>query len=272
MTMPLIESPLRIEPCGLEEDVDPKLVGLADDLRAAAARLGAGLDPDRLDAFRRQVRLANARASNRIEGIDATADEIAAALNGQPVPARRLAAAQAGAAHVEVEAWIDGLAVSGALPSPTSAAFIAEIHARLYRAMPEELQMAGAAAVVPGALRGPGEDVAVGRHLPPSGGRIEAFLEHFERRYRGLTSGALGRILAIPAAHHRLAYIHPFIDGNGRVGRLMSHAMLHEAGLYGHGSGRSHSRSQRARGWRVTCAGWRRPTARAAAIGTGGAT
>jgi Fic family protein len=35
-------------------------------------------------------------------------------------------------------------------------------------------------------------------------------------------------IIASAAAHHRLAWIHPFVDGNGRVARLMSHAMLSE--------------------------------------------
>ena len=36
----------------------------------------------------------------------------------------------------------------------------------------------------------------------------------------------LGRFQSVSAAHHRLLRIHPFIDGNGRVARLMSHAML----------------------------------------------
>jgi Fic family protein len=35
-------------------------------------------------------------------------------------------------------------------------------------------------------------------------------------------------ILAAAAAHHRLLWIHPFLDGNGRVARLMSHAVLLE--------------------------------------------
>ena len=33
-------------------------------------------------------------------------------------------------------------------------------------------------------------------------------------------------LLAMAAMHHRLLWIHPFIDGNGRVARLMSHAQL----------------------------------------------
>ena len=35
--------------------------------------------------------------------------------------------------------------------------------------------------------------------------------------------------MAAAAAHHRLLWIHPFLDGNGRVARLMSHAVLREA-------------------------------------------
>ncbi len=36
-------------------------------------------------------------------------------------------------------------------------------------------------------------------------------------------------ILSVAAAHHRLLWIHPFLDGNGRVARLVSHAMLLDA-------------------------------------------
>ena len=52
-----------------------------------------------------------------------------------------------------------------------------------------------------------------------------------------LFAACVGRaqILAIPAAHHRFNYIHPFPDGNGRVSRLMSYAMAHSAGIGAHG-------------------------------------
>jgi Fic family protein len=60
-------------------------------------------------------------------------------------------------------------------------------------------------------------------------------MAYFEQRYRFHPLGAAARIIAIPAAHHRLNYIHPFPDGNGRVSRLMSHAMCHAAGIAAHG-------------------------------------
>ena len=53
------------------------------------------------------------------------------------------------------------------------------------------------------------------------------FLKRFEDFYRKL--GKTETILSTAAAHHRLAWIHPFLDGNGRVARFMSHATLLEA-------------------------------------------
>src|SRR5206468_11706835 len=64
-----------------------------------------------------------------------------------------------------------------------------------------------------------------GRHIPVSPGALLRFLSRFEQVY-----GSLGRaegLMAAAAAHHRLLWMHPLLDGNGRVARLMSHAMLH---------------------------------------------
>jgi Fic family protein len=64
----------------------------------------------------------------------------------------------------------------------------------------------------------------VGRHLAVSPGAVHRFLERFEKAYSKL--GTTQGILSAAAAHHRFVWIHPFADGNGRVARLMSHAML----------------------------------------------
>jgi Fic family protein len=90
--------------------------------------------------------------------------------------------------------------------------------------------------IVPGQFRQTAiEDVAVGRHQPPSSIVVEAFMAYFERRFAQVERSASQHIIAIASAHHRLNYIHPFIDGNGRVSRLMSHAMAHHAGIGGSG-------------------------------------
>ncbi|MGE3511653.1 MAG: Fic family protein, partial [Vicinamibacterales bacterium] len=68
------------------------------------------------------------------------------------------------------------------------------------------------------------DDVKVGRHVPVSPGAVPRFLLRFEQAYCSL--GRTETVLAAAAAHHRLLWIHPFADGNGRVARLMSHATL----------------------------------------------
>ena len=76
--------------------------------------------------------------------------------------------------------------------------------------------------VVPGELRE--RDVRVGQHISVSPGAVPRFLQRFEAAYARL--GRVDAILAAAAAHHRFVWIHPFLDGNGRVARLMTHAML----------------------------------------------
>jgi Fic family protein len=79
------------------------------------------------------------------------------------------------------------------------------------------------------------EEVQVGTHLPPSPQYVEAFMGAFAERFDFFRLGQGERIIAIASAHHRFNYIHPFVDGNGRVSRLMSHAMVLRAGIGAHG-------------------------------------
>jgi Fic family protein len=56
-------------------------------------------------------------------------------------------------------------------------------------------------------------------------------LAHFERAYAGTELRSTNQLVAMAAAHHRLAWIHPFGDGNGRVTRLYSHAWIARSGI-----------------------------------------
>ena len=90
-------------------------------------------------------------------------------------------------------------------------------------------QRPGRLRIVPGELRTSG--VMVGRHVPPNADELPSFLLRFEEAYAPERLSRVHRILAVAAAHHRLLWIHPFFDGNGRVARLMSHAMLLRYGV-----------------------------------------
>jgi Fic family protein len=237
---PLAETPARIEPCLLDTN-SPEIVDLVASLSGAAHTLGARLHPRSAASLAELVRVMNCYYSNLIEGHNTTPREIERALANQldAVAERRNLQIEA-RAHIRLQREIDRLHTVGDLPEPASAPFIRWLHRSFYRDAPEAMlfiQGEGRKILMtPGEFRTASDhEVAVGRHLPPSADRVEAFMAYFEQRYRFNELGSGSRILAMAAAHHRLNYIHPFLDGNGRVSRLMSHAMALSAGIGAHG-------------------------------------
>jgi Fic family protein len=236
----MIEAPTRIEPARLEEPGEA-ISDVVADLSAEAAVLGKALHPRTAASLASLVRLMNAYYSNLIEGHNTRPRDIERALAGQfdDDETRRNLQLEA-AAHVRVQTEVDRMAADGHLPEPTSGDFILWLHREFYRDAPAEmLRIKGherEIMMIPGAWRSqPEHDVYVGRHAPPSSDRITDFMAYFEKRYRLEPMGKSGRIIAMAAAHHRLNYIHPFPDGNGRVSRLMSHAMGYGAGVGAYG-------------------------------------
>lgn len=235
-----LETPYRIEPCLLGQP-PASVVDRIADLSAASQRLAQGLHPRTASSLAELVRIMNCYYSNLIEGHNTTPREIEQALAGQFEAEEERRNLQIEAkAHIEVQRWVDQQAAAGQLEEPASVAFIQELHRRFYdHATPSMLLIQGngrSFQMSPGALRAnPGEDVSVGRHLPPSSERVPDFMTYFEQQYRFAPLGQGSRIIAMAASHHRLNYIHPFPDGNGRVSRLMSHAMGLQAGIGAHG-------------------------------------
>jgi Fic family protein len=235
-----LESPSRIEPARLDAPT-AQIADVIAELSAAAATLGRALHPRTAANLADLVRLMNTYYSNLIEGHDTRPRDIERALSGDldAEEGRRNLQLEA-AAHVRVQARIDRWAAEGALPAPASGDFLRWIHGAVYEGAPDAMLTITAEgreiSMTPGAWRSrPEEDVAVGRHQPPSSDRVEDFMRHFEERFAFERMGKAARIMAIPAAHHRFNYIHPFADGNGRVSRLMSHAMARIADIGAHG-------------------------------------
>jgi Fic family protein len=236
----MIETVQRIEPARLEQAPDDISNVLAE-LAAASAKLGHALNPRAARNLAALVRIMNTYYSNVIEGHDTRPQDIERALAGEFDNDRERRNLQIeAAAHVRVQAEIDRMAAEDRLPEPASIDFVRWLHREFYREAPQELlRIRGndrEFIMEPGAWRSrPEHDVVVGRHQPPSSDRVADFMTYFAERYRLMPLGKAARIMAIPAAHHRLNYIHPFPDGNGRVSRLMSHSMAHIAGIGAHG-------------------------------------
>ena len=205
------------------------LADLAVDLAAHSAGFRRSLPQGVLTALADLVRAMNCYYSNLIEGHDTHPVDIERALkNDYSTNADKRNLQLEAKAHIMVQQWIDEGGLQGRAVCTNS---ICEIHKHFGELLPEELLWAKdpdtgeRMQVIPGALRQ--RDVKVGQHIPVSPGALPRFLEQFERTYSRL--GKAETIIATAAAHHRLLWIHPFMDGNGRVARLMSHAMLLEA-------------------------------------------
>jgi Fic family protein len=236
----LPESVQRIEPARLE-DAPEAISDVIAELAASSAALGSTLHPRTAASLAELVRIMNTYYSNLIEGHNTRPKDIVRALAGDlDHDEERRDLQIESAAHVRVQAEVDRMALENRLPEPASASFILWLHREFYRDAPKAmLRISGNGrefTMRPGEWRSrPDEDVAVGRHQPPSSARVADFMNYFETRYRFDRLGKASKIMAMPAAHHRFNYIHPFPDGNGRVSRLMSHAMAHAAGIGAHG-------------------------------------
>ena len=248
------ETSQRIEPTRLEEAPEA-IANVVAELAAASAKLGHALHPRTAANLAVLVRIMNTYYSNLIEGHNTRPKDIERALAGnfEGDQHRRNLQVEA-AAHVRLQAEIDRMAAENELPEPASKDFVRWLHKEFYLDAPQEMLRIRSNErefiMELGAWRSrPEHDVAVGRHQPPSSQCVENFMAYFADRYRFGPLGKAARIIAIPAAHHQFNYIHPFPDGNGRVSRLMSHAMSHLAGIGAHGLW-SISRGL-ARGWRA---------------------
>jgi len=237
---PPLETVYRIEPTRLENP--PEVVAdLVAELSASSAKLGRSLHPRTAAHLAELVRIMNTYYSNLIEGHDTRPLDIERALAGEfDKDDRRRNLQREATAHIHVQAEVDRMAADEKLADPASVDFIQWLHKEFYRDGPEAMLRITAAGrdftMTPGAWRSrPEHDVAVGRHLPPASQRVDEFMRYFADRYRSDRIGKAGRIIVMAAAHHRFNYIHPFPDGNGRVSRLMSHAMAWRADVAAYG-------------------------------------
>ncbi|NOX72282.1 MAG: Fic family protein [Alphaproteobacteria bacterium] len=203
-----------------------ELVDLAVDLSTKSAALSASLPTAMRSSLADAVRAMNCYYSNLIEGHDTHPISADRAVHGElsADPQERNLQLEA-VAHINVQKWIDEGGLTTHATAPRS---IREIHRRFCNDLPDELLITEDSDtgekidIIGGQYRD--RFVRVGAHIPISPGAVPRFMDHIHKRYN--VTGRVASILSAAYAHHRISWVHPFFDLNGRVVRMVSHAML----------------------------------------------
>lgn len=226
-----------MEPLLPREHAIETVLEKAHDLRTEAARLAGACQHGVSRELARLLRSMNSYYSNKIEGEHTRPVEIERALakvfsdDAEKARLQRLAVA-----HIDAERWIHEH------PRTTAELYsvpaIRQIHEHLFGQLEErdrivrlhdaEGEVTEEVVVLPGEIRS--REVAVRRHVAPAWRAVPALLERWASVYGGVRRGEL-QIVAAAAAHHRLVWIHPFSDGNGRAARLHTLAVLQSLDL-----------------------------------------
>jgi Fic family protein len=222
------ESITLIEPLLIPESLPNRseLMDLVLDLTQKSAQLKSSLPSAIQKSLATTVRAMNCYYSNLIEGHNTHPIAIEQALNGtyDSDPKKRNLQLEA-KAHIEVQEWIDNGGIKDSIFSPGT---ICEIHKRFCEKLPDELlwvedsEKKKKIKIIPGKFRN--DNVKVGNHIAVSPSAIPRFLQRYEKAYSSL--GKSEAILTLAAAHHRFLWIHPFLDGNGRVARFISYTTI----------------------------------------------
>lgn len=176
------------------------------ELNRISAKLAGKLSLESAETLRLHMAVINSYYSNLIEGNRTQPHEIRQAQKGHysDDPVKRDQQRES-LAHIEVQKWLYAKAPKGTL-----------------------LEL-----VEPGQWRQ--RDVEIGRHVPPEYQALPALMPRFCEEYHPGKYSGDHKLIAIAAAHHRFLWIHPFLDGNGRVIRLWTDAALKAAGLESYG-------------------------------------
>jgi Fic family protein len=212
---------------------------LAQEVIMASSTLEGRIATETAKALGDRLRFLNSYYSNLIEGHKTSILDIEAAMqkNYSQDEVRRYAQ-QLCAAHVRTERALMDEVLVRPPDNICGFDFVGRIHRAFYEHLPVQHQFTHSQggftrnSVMPGQLRDGHISLDGGRtsHGPEPQG-LPAKFEEFSGLYRPANFHGDERLIAVAASHHRLMWLHPFRDGNGRVGRLFSGLYMAHIGI-----------------------------------------
>lgn len=226
----------KMEPMVPERRKD--LEDLSLEVFKASAKLVGRVHEDTARRLIKLLRNVNSYYSNLIEGIRTSLLDIESGLKELSDDDKTRKLQLLHKQNISAQAVIDAECRNDS-PEISSPGFLCRLHGLLFDGVPKEFliqrNQEGTREIVsiPGQLRD--DNVRVGTHIPPDWNDLPGLLARFQKAYALEKIKGVERLVYGAASHHRLLWIHPFFEGNGRVARLFSDLYLKCAGLEGYG-------------------------------------
>jgi cell filamentation protein, protein adenylyltransferase len=115
---------------------------------------------------------------------------------------------------------------------PVSLRLIRELHSKLMKGVRGHDRRPGEFRTCQNYIGRRGEPIAKARYVPPPPAELTACLDAFEKALHSETK--LPFLVRLALIHYQFEAIHPFEDGNGRIGRLLLPLLLVEKGVLSH--------------------------------------
>jgi len=214
-----------IAPTNTRNELDPILWTKAEHLLLESAKLAGSHTTQILQAVRGLLYTVNSYYSNKIESEGTHIVDIERAMRHEYAnDAKEKRLQLLSLAHIAVQKEVERYFDEDDNVSPFTKEWLKSIHRSFYskEGMADFLRLSHddlMETMVPGELRS--RLVKVGRHTAPDTQQVDLLMNMFEALYtKTVGQRDAARLIYILASHHRLMWIHPFLDGNGRTARL----------------------------------------------------
>ncbi|CAN5397204.1 Fic family protein [soil metagenome] len=200
--------------------ITPLLLSQVEEVAALRERiLAATVQVPWIPALQKDTRIRNAHSSTAIEGNPLTLEQVRAIEEGREVPATRPRPRR------EVANYLAGLRFveKNARRSVITDREVLRLHRILARQVMDQGE-AGKYRTI---------RVRVGRYTAPPPGRVQPLMSDL-LRWWNREAKKISPILGSAIVHHQFETIHPFADGNGRAGRMLSLWELYRRGFDNH--------------------------------------
>lgn len=195
----------------------------------AHARFAASPLAHVANRLEREVVASSVFGTNTIEGGTLTEDETAAALDLDPGQVQAIEQRRV----LNIKAAYDRARIVAATPGwCLSVDFIRDIHALITHDIPHPDNRPGLLRDTPKSrVTQVGDAAHGGIYKPPQfGGDVSRLLAGLSDWHGQLAAAGVPALIRAPLVHYYYELIHPFWDGNGRVGRVLEATLLQAAG------------------------------------------